>query len=86
MKKTKEECLIANGVFAVDLGKYGQQVLKAMDDFAASEVTALEKASPGCCLSCTYWTPREECDILKRVTDEGFRCEFYTNKYERKNY
>ena len=34
MKKSKEECLLLNGVMAVDLGKYNDKVLQAMDDFS----------------------------------------------------
>ena len=38
MKKTKEECLLMNGVMAYDLGKVEKQVMKAMDDYADDAV------------------------------------------------
>lgn len=34
MKKTKEECLLMNGIMSFDLGKNETRIMKAMDDFA----------------------------------------------------
>lgn len=33
--KTKEECLLMNGVMAYDLGKVEKQVMMAMDEYAS---------------------------------------------------
>lgn len=41
MKKSKEECLLLNGVMAHDLGKTESQVMKAMDDHTADAVKEL---------------------------------------------
>jgi len=35
MKKTKEECLLRNGIMSYDLGKNEARIMQAMDDFAA---------------------------------------------------
>ena len=34
MKKTKEECLLMNGIMSYDLGKNEARIMKAMDDWA----------------------------------------------------
>jgi hypothetical protein len=38
MKKTKEECLLINGIMGYDLGKNEARIMKAMDDFAEDVV------------------------------------------------
>lgn len=43
MKKTKEECLLMNGILSVDLGKNEQGVFKAMDDYTDSFKKELKK-------------------------------------------
>lgn len=34
MKKTKEECLLMNGIMRFDLGKNNDKIMKSMDDFS----------------------------------------------------
>ena len=38
MKKTKEECLLMNGIMSYDLGKNEARIMKAMDDWAEDVV------------------------------------------------
>lgn len=38
MKKTKEECLLMNGIMSFDLGKNEARIMKAMDDWAEDVV------------------------------------------------
>lgn len=38
MKKTKEECLLMNGIIGFDLGKNEARIFKAMDDWATDVV------------------------------------------------
>jgi autonomous glycyl radical cofactor GrcA len=41
MKKTKEECLLMNGIMSYDLGKNEARIMKAMDDWAEDAVKNL---------------------------------------------
>lgn len=41
MKKTKEECLLMNGIMSYDLGKNEARIMKAMDDWAEDVVKNL---------------------------------------------
>ena len=41
MKKTKEECLLMNGIMSFDLGKNEARIMKAMDDWAEDVVKNL---------------------------------------------
>jgi hypothetical protein len=44
MKKTKEECLLMNGIMSFDLGKNESKFFKAMDDYATSEMIEENKS------------------------------------------
>lgn len=44
MKKTKEECLLMNGIMSFDLGKNESKFFKAMDDYAKSEMIEENKS------------------------------------------
>ena len=41
MKRTKEDCLLLNGIMQVDLGNNEEQILMAMEDYAQSEIETL---------------------------------------------
>lgn len=46
MQKSKEECLLNNGIIGVDVEKIQEKLFKAMDDFAKSaEESYLQKIS-----------------------------------------
>ena len=44
MKKTKEECLLINGIMSFDLGKNESNFFKAMDDYATSKMIEENKS------------------------------------------
>ena len=44
MKKTKEECLLMNGIMSFDLGKNESKFFKAMDDYATSKMIEENKS------------------------------------------
>lgn len=44
MRKTKQECLLMNGIMGFDLGKNESKFFKAMDDYAKSEMIEENKS------------------------------------------
>jgi len=48
MKKTKEECLLMNGIMGFDLGKNEARIMKAMDDWAKDAVKNLSSNTSLC--------------------------------------
>lgn len=63
--KTKEECLLRNGVFKNDLNGYSTNVMKAMDEYASQFQQELPKAK----------------DIVKKFIDSDEPDTFIRNEH-----